>query len=115
MNKPDSPTQEPHIQFLVACPRSGSTLLIGIFAQFPVCELTSRLILTSKMDEGDGFGPNNSILQEPSHYDVYIGAKEFGKRFFIRKKNLGMIVTGGIVYTIYAPVPPHMPWSDQYS
>ncbi len=81
MNKPDSPTQEPQIRFLVACPCSDSMLLMRIFAGSPVCEVTSRLILTSKVDKEGDLSPDYSILENHSHHDVYIDAMEPGKQF----------------------------------
>ena len=88
MDKPDSP-QEPQIRFLVASSRSDSMLLMRIFAESRVCEVTSRLILTSKVGEEDGFSPNCSILENCSHQDVYIDAMEPGKRFLVSKEELG--------------------------
>lgn len=86
MNKPDSPAQEPQIRFLVAYPRSDSILLIKIFTKSPVYEVTSRLILTNKVTEGEDFNPNYSILEKSSYHDVDIDAMEPGKRFLESKE-----------------------------
>ncbi|KAJ8069128.1 hypothetical protein OCU04_002802 [Sclerotinia nivalis] len=89
MDRSGLSTLEPQIRFLVACPRSGSTLPMRIFAESPVCAVTSRLILMGKSGDGDGFKPNYSILENPSQHGVYINAMESGKRFLINKEELG--------------------------
>ena len=89
MDEPQSPNQEPQIRFFVACPRSGSTLLMRIFAESPVCAVTSRLILMGKSGERDVFSPDYSILENPSLHDVFISAMKSGKRFLISKEELG--------------------------
>lgn len=89
MDEPRSPNQEPQIRFFVACPRSGSTLLMRIFAESPVCAVTSRLILMGNAGEKDVFCPDYSILENPSHHNVFITAMKLGKRFLISKEKLG--------------------------
>ena len=89
MNEPRSSTGEPQIRFLVACPRSGSTLLMRIFAESPVCAVTSRLLLMGKAGSREGFSPDYSILENPSHHSVFISALKSGKQFLICKEELG--------------------------
>lgn len=60
-----------------------------IFAESPVCAVTSRLILMGKKGEGNGFNPDYSILEKPSNHSVYINATKSGKRFLINKEELG--------------------------
>lgn len=89
MDKPQSSSQEPEIRFIVACPRSGSTLLMRIFAESPVCAVTSRLILMGKAGSSEVFKPDYSILENPSRHSVFISAMNLGKRFLICKEELG--------------------------
>lgn len=89
MNEPRSSKQEPQIRFIVACPRSGSTLLMRIFAESPVCAVTSRLILMGKAGSSEVFSPDYSILENPFHHSVFISAMNLGKRFLICKEELG--------------------------
>lgn len=81
--------REPRIRFLVACPRSGSTLLMRIFAESSVCAVTSRLILMGKAGSSEAFTPDYSILDDPSHHRVFIDATNLGKDFLICKEELG--------------------------
>src|ERR1700760_3899949 len=50
-------SMEPQIRFLIACPRSGSTLLMRIFAESPDCAVSSRLILMSHTCLKEPFRP----------------------------------------------------------
>lgn len=50
------------IRFFVACPRSGSTLLVRIFAESSVCAATSQLILMGHTSMTEKFTPDYSIL-----------------------------------------------------
>lgn len=88
-DEPRLPNQEPQIRFFVACPRSGSTLLMRIFAESPACAVTSRLILMGNAGSRDIFSPDYSILENPSHHSVFISAVKSGKRFLICKEELG--------------------------
>lgn len=89
MDEPRLSTGEPRIRFLVACPRSGSTLLMRIFAESPVCAVTSRLLLMGKAGSREGFSPDYSILENPSHHNTFISAFKSGKQFLICKEELG--------------------------
>ncbi|RYP82679.1 hypothetical protein DL769_001586 [Monosporascus sp. CRB-8-3] len=89
MGGPQSPNQEPQIRFFVACPRSGSTLLMRIFAESPLCAVTSRLVLMGNTGSGNVFAPDYSILEDPSHHNISISAMNSGKRFIICKEELG--------------------------
>ena len=89
MDEPRSSTGEPRIRFLVACPRSGSTLLMRIFAESAFCAVTSRPLLMGKADSTEGFSPDYSILEDPSHHSAFISAFKSGKQFLICKEELG--------------------------
>ena len=89
MDEPPSSNREPHIRFIVACPCSGSTHLMRIVAESPVCAVTSRLILMGKAGERETFSSDYSILENPSHHSVFISAMSLGKRFLICKDELG--------------------------
>ena len=81
---------EPQIRFFVACPRSGSTLLMRIFAESPLCAVTSRLLLMGKADsKEEGFSPDYSILENPSNHSTFLSALQSGKQFLICKEELG--------------------------
>lgn len=60
-----------------------------IFAESPVCAVTSRLILMGNEDSTKVFIPDYSILENPSHHSVFISAVTSGKRFLISKEELG--------------------------
>lgn len=89
MDDPRSSIGEPQIRFLVACPRSGSTLLMRIFAESPVCAVTSRLLLMGKAGSEEGFSPDYSILENPFHHKTFMSALKSGKQFLICKEELG--------------------------
>lgn len=89
MAKLQSPAYKTQLRFLVACPRSGSTLLMRVFAESPVCAVTSRLILMGNSGEQSGFSPDYSILETPCSHSVYIKAAEAGKRLLINREELG--------------------------
>lgn len=89
IDESSSMNQEPQIRFFIACPRSGSTLLMRIFAEFPVCAVTSRLILMGNAGSGESFSPNYSILNNPYHHSVFISAVKSGKRLLVCKEELG--------------------------
>lgn len=87
--EPQPSSQVPQIRFIVACPRSGSTLLMRIFAESPVCAVTSRLILMGNAGSSEVFKPDYSILENPFHHNVFRNAMNSGKRFLINKEELG--------------------------
>ena len=87
MDEPRAP--DPQVRFFVACPRSGSSLLMRIFAESSVCAVTSRLILMGNSGKTQKFTPDYSILNDPSSHDVLIRAVQSGKRFLISKEELG--------------------------
>ena len=89
MDEPRSSNQEPLIRFIVACPRSGSTLLMRIFAESTVCVFTSRLILMGNTGSRKTSSPDYSIIEKLSHRNVFVSAKNLGKRFLICKEELG--------------------------
>ena len=89
MDEPRSSNQEPLIRFIVACPHSGSTLLMRIFAESPVCAVTSRLVLMGNTGSKKTFSPDYSIIENPSHHSVFVSAKNLGMRFLICKEELG--------------------------
>lgn len=60
-----------------------------IFAESPVCAVTSRLILMGKAGSSETFSPDYSILEDPDHHSVFISAMESGKKFLICKEELG--------------------------
>ncbi|RYP52000.1 hypothetical protein DL768_002796 [Monosporascus sp. mg162] len=101
MGRPQSLNREPQIRFFVACPRSGSTLLMRIFAESPLCVVTSRPVLMGNTDSADIFAPDYSILEAPSHRNISISAMNSGKRFIICKEELGNnILKGEYLYDI---------------
>lgn len=67
MDKPQPFGKEPQIRFLIAYPRSGSTLLMRIFAESPDCAVTSQLILMGNVGTSEGFRPDYSILDNSAH------------------------------------------------
>ncbi|KAK2005950.1 HAD-like protein [Colletotrichum eremochloae] len=83
------------VRLFVACPRSGSTLLMRIFAESPECGVTSRLMLMDKPGLGVQYAPNHSILQSPTRHPVYQLAIDAGKRFLVSKEELGNYKTKG--------------------
>ncbi|RYP91372.1 hypothetical protein DL770_002512 [Monosporascus sp. CRB-9-2] len=89
MGGPQSLNQEPQIRLFVACPRSGSTLLMRIFAESPLCVVTSRLVLMGNTGSGGVFAPDYSILENPSRHNISISAMNSGKRLIICKEELG--------------------------
>lgn len=60
-----------------------------IFAESPVCAVTSRLLLMGKAGSKEGFSPDYSILENPSHHSTFINALKSGKQFLICKEELG--------------------------
>ncbi|WQF87915.1 Putative phosphoglycolate phosphatase-like, domain 2, HAD superfamily [Colletotrichum destructivum] len=77
------------IRLFVACPRSGSTLLMRTFAESPECGVTSRLMLVDLASLGGQDTPNPAIFQTPAQHDVYQLALDAGKRFLISREELG--------------------------
>lgn len=89
MNKIENPTIMPKVRFFVALPRSGSTLLMQIFAEYPDAAVTSRLILMGNKGLGSTFRPDYSILGDPHNHRVFIDAAKSGKKLIISKEELG--------------------------
>ncbi|KAJ2979782.1 hypothetical protein NQ176_g3041 [Zarea fungicola] len=86
MDRQHSPGKEPEIRFLVACPRSGSTLLMRIFAESSECAVTSRRVLMGNFKGSiDSFRPDLSSLESLCLQK----AKGLGKQFLICKEELG--------------------------
>lgn len=79
----------PKIRFIVACPRSGSTLLMRIFAEAPTCAVTSRLVLMGKHDTSKTFEPDYTIMDNPWEHGIVQATLASGKSFLINKEELG--------------------------
>lgn len=77
------------VRFFVACPRSGSTLLMRIFAESPECAVTSRLMLMNEAAAGEQYEPDHSIFQTPAKHAIYKLTVDAGRRFLISKEELG--------------------------
>src|SRR5205085_8623199 len=78
-----------HVRFLLACPRSGSTLLMRVFAENDMCAVTSRLVFMGNWGRTDAFEPDYSIFKDPKHHPTVMLASAAGKRFLINKDELG--------------------------
>ncbi|KAJ3485481.1 hypothetical protein NLG97_g6808 [Lecanicillium saksenae] len=90
MDRKHAPSKEPEIRFLVACPRSGSALLMRIFAESSECAVTNRLVLAGNAQgSADSRCPDLSILESPCHHVVFKTAKDLGKQFIICTEELG--------------------------
>ncbi len=90
--KEDLVQEPPGIRFIVACPRSGSTLLMRVFSEASSCATTSRLVLMGNMgDHGicSNFQPDHTILQNPQEHPVYKSAQALGKHFLVSKEEFG--------------------------
>lgn len=74
MDPSESSPQDPQVRVFVACPRSGSALLMRIFAESAVCVVTTS--------------PDSSILEDPANHSVLITARNTAKRFVICKEEL---------------------------
>ncbi|TQN66479.1 Glyceraldehyde 3-phosphate phosphatase [Colletotrichum shisoi] len=83
------------IRLFVACPRSGSAVLMRIFAENPECGVTSRLMPMDHASPGGQDTPNRAIFQTPAQHDVYQLALDAGKRFLISREELGHDTTNG--------------------
>jgi HAD superfamily hydrolase (TIGR01549 family) len=81
-------TLDLQVRFFVGCLRSGCSHLMRVFAESPVCAVTSRLIFVGKASPADVFTPDYSVLENPSDHHVFINAKNSGKRFLICKEEL---------------------------
>ncbi|OBR03011.1 Had-superfamily subfamily variant 1 [Colletotrichum higginsianum IMI 349063] len=83
------------VRLFVACPRSGSALLMRIFAENPECGVTSRLMLMDHASLEGQDTPNRAIFQTPAQHDVYQLALNAGKRFLISREELGHDIRKG--------------------
>lgn len=63
MDEPRSSNQEPLLRFIIACPRSGSILLMRVFAESLVCAVTSGLVLMGNTGSKKIFSPDYSIIE----------------------------------------------------
>jgi HAD superfamily hydrolase (TIGR01549 family) len=79
----------PQVRFIVACPRSGSTLLMRIFAEAPQCAVTSRLVLMGNHGKTTEFVPNYAIFSDPTAVKAYQEAVGDRKLFLVNKEELG--------------------------
>jgi FMN phosphatase YigB (HAD superfamily) len=77
------------VRFIVACPRSGSTLVMRVFAEAITCVVTSRLVLKGNYGRTPTFQPDYSILENTENHNAYLSAMAAGKRFLINKEELG--------------------------
>ncbi|KAI0448413.1 Haloacid dehalogenase-like hydrolase [Xylaria acuta] len=85
----EPPTEDLQICLFIACPRSGSALLMRIFAELPECAVTSRLTLRRAPAVGMKFTPDPSILQHLAIHKVVQCARNDGKRILICKEGFG--------------------------
>lgn len=60
-----------------------------IFAESPLCAVTSRLLLMGKAGSGEASNPDYSILEDPTHHSTFVSAWKSGKEFLICKEELG--------------------------
>lgn len=85
---PSSP-QDLQVRLFVACPHSGSTLLMSVFAESSCCAVTSRVILNGNAgSSADNFTPDYSILEDLTTHYVFFQAMNSGKRFIICEEEL---------------------------
>lgn len=77
------------VRFLIACPKSSSTLVMRIFAEAPSCSVTSRLILMGNHGTNPELVPDYTILDAPETHKVFQAAREAGKLFLVNKEELG--------------------------
>lgn len=83
------------VRLFVACPRSGSALLMRIFAENPECGATSRLMLMDHASLEGQDTHNRAIFQTPAQHDVYQLALNAGKQFLISREELGHDIRKG--------------------
>lgn len=92
------------IRIFIACPRSGSTLLMRVFAESPACAVTSRLILMGDADSQAASRLDYSILENPSLHHVFTAAVNSGKKFLISREELGNESRNGdYLYDVFPP------------
>ncbi|QDS77883.1 hypothetical protein FKW77_000431 [Venturia effusa] len=77
------------VRMIVSSPRSGSTLLMRIFAESSDCAVTSRLILMRNYGSDPLFSPDYTILCSPKSLPVFQAATAEKKKFLITKEELG--------------------------
>ncbi|KAI9152218.1 hypothetical protein HJFPF1_09445 [Paramyrothecium foliicola] len=81
--------QQPNVRFFVACPRSGSSLLMRILAESPACAITSRFIVQDRAKDREKIDPDYSVIKGSPHPQVFIDAANRGKTFLVCKEDLG--------------------------
>src|ERR1700753_310181 len=77
------------IRFIVACPRSYSTLLMRAFLEAPERSVTNRLVLLGNYRMSEMFQPDHTILHNPAEQGVFQAAMQAGKIFLINKEDIG--------------------------
>ncbi|KAI0971605.1 HAD-like domain-containing protein [Xylaria arbuscula] len=80
-----SSLKDPQIRLFIACPRSGSTLLMRIFAESPECAVTSRLTMTTGATVGIPL-PKYSRLKNADIREMVRSASNSGKNILICKE-----------------------------
>lgn len=73
---------------IVTSPRSGSSLLMRVFAESPDCAVTSRLILMGNYGMDPLFSPDYTILDKPERLGVFQAAVAENKIFLVTKEEL---------------------------
>lgn len=82
---------DPQLRVFVACPRSGSALLMRIFAESSECAVTSRLVFMGNAAAGGHVSSDQRMLQPLANHDDFTRARRSGKRFLICKEEPGNI------------------------
>ena len=93
--------QHMQIRFIIACPQSGSTLLMRVIAESKECAFTSRLVLVDKSEEMGNFRPDYSIFETPKKHKVYKLASQLKESFLTCKQE----IKGECSYDIFSPEP----------
>lgn len=77
------PDGEPQVRFIVTCPHGGSTFLMTIFQNHPLCAVT------------DASAPQYLSLEDLSHHSAFTNVRDSGKPFLICTKELSIDDTTG--------------------
>lgn len=99
----EPPLKDLQVRCFIACPRSGSALLMRILSESPECAVTSRLIPTRAAAVTTEFPTDYSILQSLASHELVQRAIDNGKRILICKEGLDNEVDEGEF--IYKPLP----------